>query len=814
MRGDLNSMLYIPIMRRERDGPLLELNFDKTLLVTYQEIALFRRIGFDIPPNANEVFAKREDMRLLRENVLLVLRDYNSIIEMLSKEERELFRERIRFLDKKIQPGLTKLTWASPGIKALYVMDSRKHAANLRQTVENYLESNRKIAKACHDVANTKLFDIATRRTYKSGEFEADQTVARERSLKKLKRVHRTIVDHMRTTYKVFQRDGSDVQHNWGRYTVKMDRMVELSLKISVKRALVALAQVISGDGKADPHPAFRMNVVLDTAGPGDGVMLSPNFGDLRKGIKLLGDNLSNICSDLPRLPSLLARNVRPRPAYCEVIDADDECTKLKVSIYDGIMSAQPQLETYLATWVKEYSHIWLVKKDPFIKRYASANPPPPLFKFDADISRYDEIANNTEKHENLVAIDYMQVDNSPIKYSIVEHCTEWGNKFTIVLYEKGVADMNELRDFLKNTTTRLGETPETLDQMCETIELLDGTKANLEVMSQRFQPIRDNFEILLKHDVEVEEHHLAEMEGMGEEWQTFLTFLETCTEALEDTRKQFKADLLKDTEGLTKKVHDARKDFLNDGPFSGEVTPEDATAALGRYHQQLKDLRETQDGLATGLRVFGITQAPYKEMQEMDYDLGFLDQLWGLASEFDAKYAEWKVTKFGDIKTDELENEAGTRLKKLVKLQRQVKEKDWDFVQHYRDKLSTFKSVMPLILDLKEPAMRDRHWTKLMEEVGKTFDPKGEDFTLGSMIELDLAAFAEQVADISGSANQELKIEQKIKEIAEVWESSPVAEMIIGEYKADSGHFLLQGSSLVCTAACMSLSPGWTTAL
>ena len=63
---------YIPLMRRERDGQLLELNFDKLLLATYQEIALFQRCGFEIPQTANEVFAKREDMRLLREHVLLV----------------------------------------------------------------------------------------------------------------------------------------------------------------------------------------------------------------------------------------------------------------------------------------------------------------------------------------------------------------------------------------------------------------------------------------------------------------------------------------------------------------------------------------------------------------------------------------------------------------------------------------------------------------------------------------------------------------------------------------------------------------------
>ncbi len=71
------------------------------------------------------MYHKREELRSLREHVMLVVRDYARVVDMLSPEERNLFRERIRFLDKKVQPGLTKLTWASKGISEYYVADCR-----------------------------------------------------------------------------------------------------------------------------------------------------------------------------------------------------------------------------------------------------------------------------------------------------------------------------------------------------------------------------------------------------------------------------------------------------------------------------------------------------------------------------------------------------------------------------------------------------------------------------------------------------------------------------------------------------------------
>ena len=53
------------------------------------------------------------------------------IIAALSQEERGLFKERIRFLDKKIHPGLTKLTWASKGISDYFVNECRIHASKV-----------------------------------------------------------------------------------------------------------------------------------------------------------------------------------------------------------------------------------------------------------------------------------------------------------------------------------------------------------------------------------------------------------------------------------------------------------------------------------------------------------------------------------------------------------------------------------------------------------------------------------------------------------------------------------------------------------
>ncbi len=50
------------------------------------------------------------------------------IIKALNADELGLFSERIRFLDRKIQPGLSKLHWSTKGTASIFINDCRVHA--------------------------------------------------------------------------------------------------------------------------------------------------------------------------------------------------------------------------------------------------------------------------------------------------------------------------------------------------------------------------------------------------------------------------------------------------------------------------------------------------------------------------------------------------------------------------------------------------------------------------------------------------------------------------------------------------------------
>ena len=114
------------------------MNFSKVLLKVFCEMYYWERMRFEMPHYSREIYMKSEQLRILRENVMLVVRDYNHIINNLQPKERALFRERIRSLDKKLQPGFTKLTWESEGVLEYFVVECRVHAYKVLSLINNY----------------------------------------------------------------------------------------------------------------------------------------------------------------------------------------------------------------------------------------------------------------------------------------------------------------------------------------------------------------------------------------------------------------------------------------------------------------------------------------------------------------------------------------------------------------------------------------------------------------------------------------------------------------------------------------------------
>lgn len=57
---------------------------------------------------------------------------------------------------------------------------------------------------------------------------------------------------------------------------------------------------------------------------------------------------------------------------------------------------------------------------------------------------------------------------------------------------------------------------------------------------------------------------------------------------------------------------------------------------------------------------------------------------------------------------------------RKFTRLNRELKDKNWDIVEHSRNRVDAFRRTLPLLSDLKNPAMRERHWDRVRKAMNK----------------------------------------------------------------------------------------------
>lgn len=104
-----------------------------------------------IPNEADEfVMNNRENLRVLREYAMIVVREYNQIIDFMDDNERNLFAEHLQATDKIIQPGITRFKWSSKSnVDSFLGRNCRGSCSDLYNKLKEFKANTEKIELKC-----------------------------------------------------------------------------------------------------------------------------------------------------------------------------------------------------------------------------------------------------------------------------------------------------------------------------------------------------------------------------------------------------------------------------------------------------------------------------------------------------------------------------------------------------------------------------------------------------------------------------------------------------------------------------------------
>ena len=270
----------------------------------------------------------------------------------------------------------------------------------------------------------------------------------------------------------------------------------------------------------------------------------------------------------------------------------------------------------------------------------------------------------------------------------------------------------------------------------------------------------------LAKEEKELEEliERWAEVrkDAQGPVGKEFQPFHEKLSNELRTNYKEFEREQLREYRNAFEK-----NSFFQAGSL--ETSYDDmskAYAELLTYKQKCYDM--SASALTFGL--MSLTDNGVKMIGEMVAYMKQIKGVWDVTRMVQSQVSAWRTVAWSDVVVEDLED-GGKNLEKEVKaLDKNIK--DMACFKALQQDVRNFMVSVPLVADLRSPAMRERHW-KLLMETTKTSFVIDANFKLADLLALELHKFEDDVGEIVDRAQKEEKMEQNLKKLDDVWSNA-----------------------------------------
>lgn len=163
-------------------------------------------------------------------------------------------------------------------------------------------------------------------------------------------------------------------------------------------------------------------------------------------------------------------------------------------------------------------------------------------------------------------------------------------------------------------------------------------------------------------------------------------------------------------------------------------------------------------------------TQDLQTDLSEIERDLMLRKLLWESLWEWDKLEAEWTVSTFDTLIVEHLQKNVNRFTQTVYMLEKGLPSND--LVPKLKKKVMNFKQIMPIIVSLRNPSLRERHWNQIEQLIGKNIW-QDKEFTLGHLIEMKIIKFKEKIQDISTTASNEATLERMLQKVVDLWQST-----------------------------------------
>ncbi|CAK9806047.1 Dynein axonemal heavy chain 10 [Anthophora plagiata] len=382
-----------------------------------------------------------------------------------------------------------------------------------------------------------------------------------------------------------------------------------------------------------------------------------------------------------------------------------------------------------------------------------------------------------------------ISINLQPLLSGIKQHATEWKQVLGSFLLAQTVLGMNDLQLIIDSFRGEVELVITGLDRFTSVMQAIADIKKTAVRAEVRFTTYQETFQTFRSHDITFPEEDEQTAYHLQRDWESLYLGALYRASTLESTCDRFSGMTQDQINDFVDELKEFAKDFEANGPGSVGEDLENGLLKMEDYGKLIAKHEERRHSLINSEILFDLPATDYSVFLKVKKDYEGMELLYELFKEQRSMRDIWAQTLWVNLNPQQLIDGMDHFIREFRKLPKFVK--DLSVGQALDANMRSFKNSVPLFIELKNEAMRERHWKQLMKKTGRYFDMDPDRFTLENMFAMELGKYQEIAREIVMNAVKELAIERGLKELAEVWKNMEFT--VVKHYKGteDRGFIL-----------------------
>lgn len=352
----------------------------------------------------------------------------------------------------------------------------------------------------------------------------------------------------------------------------------------------------------------------------------------------------------------------------------------------------------------------------------------------------------------------------------------------------------NQLVEY-KQRIQALLQRPQHLKEFAAHVERVQGLKGKQKALSKNTNVVDELYRLLGTYGVRISSEDMVQLDDLRgvqdnyrEETDAVDGFIQS---RLEEMTQQLDTNIQRlDEQVLQLNGQLQTGIFIDADQFEN---PTQVKAELDSVKQRLSQLDELSKQYTEYQTLFNLTPFKYLNLQATQDYFGTVETLWTSVEKWNSTYGTAMTSSFVEVNAEELSKEVAVAFKDAYALHKKLSN---DVTAVLKDRTADFKLKVPTILELGNPAMKDRHWEKIFKALRQPWYP-GIVFTLENLIAYDVLDMKELVGEVSAAASGEAQIEASLMKIKHGWDQM---QFICLSHREQKDVFILGGLEDILT--------------